>query len=553
MAMQRDGHSDDRTKAGVSGRTPPVIEGEAVEVAAAGAPTPAIDESVESTAEAVTEERDTAQMTSETERDESAQPENGGPADAIAAPPPRKTRRGVLVAVLGFFVVAIAGAVAWLATPGQHGVSGDLRSRVVALLPESAQRALHLKSTLAADTEKLGSQAQAGKPGVANSEAAKPEAAKPEASASEAANPQVANPQVAKSESAKSESAKSESAKSEATATGAPRPEPAKQTATETKPSEGSTQQPAVTGEAKESIAPATGAQAPAAQTSAPQVAGAGAGAPSSVDPKRIEDMSVKIDGLQKTVDALQTKLDAALGRIDGLQSKLELAQGKLDLAPTADAVTQAAQRIETLTQRLAAIEQKFDQPKTDARAPQARENNAPSAREFAASRAVVAQATTEALRAGAPLGDDLAALKGLGVADEKIADLAPFAKAGAPTVAQLAQQWRGMRDKVLALEAPPPGASFTDKLVAKAKSVFRVTWAGQGQKNSIGATAARIDTALQRNDLATAVAACDDFPAVAKNLVEGWRTAAAARLKADATARALLSESISAIGRSSQ
>ena len=256
---------------------------------------------------------------------------------------------------------------------------------------------------------------------------------------------------------------------------------------------------------------------------------------------------------MQKTVDALQTKLDAALGRIDGLQSKLELAQGKLDLAPTADAVTQAAQRIETLTQRLAAIEQKFDQPKTDARAPQARENNAPSAREFAASRAVVAQATTEALRAGAPLGDDLAALKGLGVADEKIADLAPFAKAGAPTVAQLAQQWRGMRDKVLALEAPPPGASFTDKLVAKAKSVFRVTWAGQGQKNSIGATAARIDTALQRNDLATAVAACDDFPAVAKNLVEGWRTAAAARLKADATARALLSESISAIGRSSQ
>ena len=543
MAMQRDGHSDDRTKAGVSGRTPPVIEGEAVEVAAAGAPTPAIDESVESTAEAVTEERDTAQMTSETERDESAQPENGGPADAIAAPPPRKTRRGAVVAVLGFLVVAIAGAVAWLATPGQHGVAGDLRSRVVALLPDSAQRALHLKSAPAAEAEKPAtpSQAEAGKPEVTNSDAARPTAPKPEASASEAANTQAANTQAAKSEGAKSE----------ATATEAPRSEPVKQAVAEPKPSESSTQQPAATGEAKEGAAPASGGQSPAAQTSIPQVAGAGA--LSSVDAKQIDDLSVKLDGLQKTVDALQTKLDAALGRIDGLQSKLELAQGKLDLAPTADAVTQAAQRIETLTQRLAAIEQKFDQPKTDARAPQARENNAPSAREFAASRAVVAQATTEALRAGAPLGDDLAALKGLGVADEKIADLAPFAKAGAPTVAQLAQQWRGMRDKVLALEAPPPGASFTDKLVAKAKSVFRVTWAGQGQKNSIGATAARIDTALQRNDLATAVAACDDFPAVAKNLVEGWRTAAAARLKADATARALLSESISAIGRSSQ
>ncbi|MCC2100004.1 MAG: hypothetical protein KDJ12_02685, partial [Hyphomicrobiales bacterium] len=68
----------------------------------------------------------------------------------------------------------------------------------------------------------------------------------------------------------------------------------------------------------------------PAAQTSIPQVAGAGA--LSSVDAKQIDDLSVKLDGLQKTVDALQTKLDAALGRIDGLQSKLELAQGKLDL-----------------------------------------------------------------------------------------------------------------------------------------------------------------------------------------------------------------------------
>ena len=37
-----------------------------------------------------------------------------------------------------------------------------------------------------------------------------------------------------------------------------------------------------------------------------------------------------------------------------------------------------------------------------------------------------------------------------------------------------------------------------------------------------------------------------------AKNLVADWQTAASARLKADAAARALLSESISAIGRSS-
>lgn len=529
MTMQRDGHSDDATKAGASGRTPPVIEGEAVEVAASSAPV--VGESLDPAVDAAAEQTHETHVAGETERDESAQSDNGGPADAIAAPPPRKTRRGVVVAVLGFLVVAVAAAVAWIATPGQHGVAGDLRSRVVALLPDSAQRALHLKGAPTADAEKPASPSQSD---------------------------------AAKTETAKTEPAKSEAGAPDATKTEAPKAEPVKQAAAEPKASESSTEKPTTTGEAKEggtppAAAPSATAQSPVAQApagSAPSGDMTVVGRPPvaiGVDPKRIEDMSVKLEGLQKTVDALQTKLDAALGRIDGLQSKLELAQGKLDLAPTADAVTQAAQRIETLTQRLAAIEQKFEQPKTDARAPQARENNAPSAREFAASRAVVAQATTEALRAGAPLGDDLAALKGLGVADEKIADLAPYAKAGAPTVGQLAQQWRGLRDKVVALDSPPPGASFTDKLIAKAKSVFRVTWAGQGHKNSIGATVARIDTALQRNDLAAAVAASDDLPAVAKNLVEGWRAAAAARLKADATARALLSESISAIGRSSQ
>ncbi|MCC2109251.1 MAG: hypothetical protein KDJ40_17460, partial [Hyphomicrobiales bacterium] len=293
MAMQRDGHSDDRTKAGVSGRTPPVIEGEAVEVA--GAPEPAAAESIDLAGEIAADESDAAQMTSETERDESAQPENGGPADAIAAPPPRKTRRGAVVAVLGFLVVAIAGAVAWLATPGQHGVAGDLRSRVVALLPDSAQRALHLKSAPAAEAEKPAtpSQAEAGKPEVTNSDAARPTAPKPEASASEAANTQAANTQAAKSEGAKSE----------ATATEAPRSEPVKQAVAEPKPSESSTQQPAATGEAKEGAAPASGGQSPAAQTSIPQVAGAGA--LSSVDAKQIDDLSVKLDGLQKTVDAL--------------------------------------------------------------------------------------------------------------------------------------------------------------------------------------------------------------------------------------------------------
>ncbi len=488
MAMQRDGNSDDRIKTGASGRTPPVIEGEAVEVSAAG-DAPVVVESVAEANESAARDPVSAVEAERVEGVEEAQAE-AAPADVdpIAAPPPERTRRGGFIA-FGVLVVAIAGAIAWIATPGHRVGDGSLKSRVIALLPESAQRALHV--------------------------------APPTPDTKEALAPAVEPDAGKAAEAAKSEPAKPDSAKSDAAAAAGPEPKPAEQTS----------------GMAAVGAAPAA----------------------ALVNPQPTEDAQAKIDAAQSRIDGLQTKLDAALGRIDALQSKLDLAQGKIELtqsksdaAAAADALTQTGQRLETLTQRLAAIEQKLEQPKTDTRAPQARENNTPSGREFAASRAVVAQATGEALRAGAPLADDLAALKGLGVADEKIADLAAYAKTGAPTVAQLAQQWRGLRDKVLALDAPASGASFSDKLLAKAKGVFRVTWAGQGAQNSIGGTVVRIDAALQKSDLPGAVAACGDFPAVAKNLVADWQIAATARLKADAAARALLSESISAIGRSS-
>ena len=133
--MQRDGHSDDRTKAGASGRTPPVIEGAAVEVgvtpAATVEPVAEVDEPIV----------------------ESAPDEAVETAEASAPPPPRKRSRAprVIFTLLGLIIVAFAGAVAWLATPGSR--AGDLKSKVIALLPPSAQQMLHLTSAPDAKTE----------------------------------------------------------------------------------------------------------------------------------------------------------------------------------------------------------------------------------------------------------------------------------------------------------------------------------------------------------------------------------------------------------------
>lgn len=530
--MQRDGNSDDRTKTGASGRTPPVIEGEAVDVSAPAAGAAPVEAAV---AEPGVE--------SETPAAEAADTHGAGP-DAIAAPPVKK-RRGCASAffvIFGILIVAVAGAIAWIASPGNHAAYDNLKSRAIAILPPSAQRMLHVAPAAGPTpvAAKSAAPAEKAQPGVSPAgDAAKVAAAKTETASSDAPKSDAPKTDAPKSDAPKPEARSDEPGAGQAKAE-APK-------SAEAQPGAAAPVSPAASGEAKDAVAPGS---------SAPQSGMTIVGGPPvaiGVDPKRIEDMSVKIDGLQG-------KLDAALGRIADLQSKLELAQGRIDLAQsktdataTAKALAEATQRIEALTQKLAAIEQKLEQPKTDARAPQARENSgAPSGRELAASRAVVAQATTEALRAGAPLGDDLAALKGLGVVDDKLTALSAYAKAGAPTVAQLTQQWRGLRDKVVALDAPPPGASFGDKLLARAKGVFHVTWAGQGSQNSIASIAGRVDAALAKNDLAGALAACDEFPAAAKNLVAEWQKAASARLQADAAARALLSESISAIGRSS-
>src|SRR5487761_1984719 len=121
MAMQREGTSDDRRAA--SRRDPPIIEGEAQELGQApaadgapapdaGEPPPVIDTPLED-----------APMQ-----------------DAIAAPPPRRRRSTGLIASVGLILIVGAGAVAWIAEPGH--TPSDLRSKIAALLPESAQRGL---------------------------------------------------------------------------------------------------------------------------------------------------------------------------------------------------------------------------------------------------------------------------------------------------------------------------------------------------------------------------------------------------------------------------
>ncbi|MDE2362777.1 MAG: hypothetical protein KGM42_08865 [Hyphomicrobiales bacterium] len=124
--MQRDGSPDERTGASASGREPPVIEGQATEIH----PRPnAMQDAADNQG-----------------RDDDAGPESlGEPVaeadaeDALVAPVASRKRSGAKLALIGVPAIILAGAVAWLAAPHAHRPSG-LRAKIVALLPEPAQR-----------------------------------------------------------------------------------------------------------------------------------------------------------------------------------------------------------------------------------------------------------------------------------------------------------------------------------------------------------------------------------------------------------------------------
>jgi hypothetical protein len=458
--MQRDGSSEDRSAPGASGRTPPVIEGQAQEVetaapADANAAAPAEEATVEPSA-----------------------------LDAPAVEPeptPARRRSGRLWMVAGAALVVIAGGVAWLAAPGR--TPGDMRSRIVNSLPAGVQ------SMLGAGRKSVETPA---------APAPAPESAK--------------------------------------TAAGDNRPAPAETPAPAPSPSAAPSSDPAA------SASSAASAPSPAEKpATASGESNAVAAAPPSVQPaapvSRDEAAESKPAGADKVVAGLAARVD-------------ELA-ARLDAAPTAAtaATKDLGAKLDQLSQRLSALETRLAAPKADQRAQESRENGASPA-QTAGARVVVAQSLTQSLAAGRPLEQDIAALKALGVGDDGLAAFSPYAKAGAPSIALFVSQWSALRAKIVASEAPAAGGDWTDRLLARAKTLVRIEPTGAQSGASAAAVYSRVEAALKRGDLDAALRESDALPEAAKGVAADWRAAAAQRAKAEAAARAIVSDSIAALAR---
>ena len=218
---------------------------------------------------------------------------------------------------------------------------------------------------------------------------------------------------------------------------------------------------------------------------------------------------------------------NALEARIDKLEAGLaELDRPPVDLGPL-------SQRIDKLESALAA-------PKTDARAPA--ESVAPS-RDWAAV-AVVAQALSDRLRAGAPFAPEQAALERLGADPARLALLKPLAEKGAPTTSALAADFAKVAPAVLAAGPNKPGGAI-DRLFANMSKVVRVTPVGEIAGDDPAALVSQIGAALERGRIGPALAAWERLPEPARQASQEWASAAKARLAADQAAQGVVDDAI--------
>jgi hypothetical protein len=230
---------------------------------------------------------------------------------------------------------------------------------------------------------------------------------------------------------------------------------------------------------------------------------------------------------------AIETGADA--GALEGRVGKLEAGVAALDRPPV---------DLGPLDQRLDKLERALAAPKTENRVPA---ESAPPSREGAAL-AVVAQALSDRLDAGAPFPLAQAALEHLGADPAKLAVLKPFSEKGAPTAGALAADFAKISPAALAAAAPQGSGGVMDRLMANMSKVVRVTPVGEVAGDDPTALVSQIGAALGRGQIEPALAAWMRLPELARQASQEWASAAQSRLAADKAAQGVLDDALASL-----
>lgn len=271
--------------------------------------------------------------------------------------------------------------------------------------------------------------------------------------------------------------------------------------------------------------------QAPAADTSGIESrlsdVEAAAESRTSAAESRIEALSDSIAGVQESIESLRSDTSARLDEIAGAAvqpADLEALTGELSDLST------------RLDREMAAVRERLEGLGSDVAAAQKAADEA-AGRTTAAAMLALGKIQA-AVEAGRPFAEPLSQLRrlvdDLPGADETLAGWVDHAQAGIPTRAALDRQFEGLLVEAGRQVEAGDGPAWLNEAMERAASIVSIRRVGEDvEGDSTDAILARAEAALDRDDLAAAVAELENLNGNAADLFAGWISDARARIAA--------------------
>jgi hypothetical protein len=268
------------------------------------------------------------------------------------------------------------------------------------------------------------------------------------------------------------------------------------------------------------------------------------------------QTLGPRIAAADAATRAQAESLAALARRVDDVAASAQtaLAQAKAATAAAssaADAAKNATQSsvspgdIEALTGRVAALESAMKSLSDTMARPTS------SADDGAARLTIASEALRAAVERGAPFQAELTAVKSLGIDQNAVAPLEPFAAAGVPRASALAQELAALIPALQQAAAPASSdGSFLGRLESHAQALVRVTPINAPAGDDAAAVVARIDGDAAHADIAAALADIAKLPPAAQSLAAAWVQKAQARDTAIAAARHIAADALAALGK---
>ncbi len=283
------------------------------------------------------------------------------------------------------------------------------------------------------------------------------------------------------------------------------------------------------------------------------------AAAPPPEPAARHEDRS-ESQALLKRVEQLEATARGAAEAAREAQQRVEkLAEpdGEKHASSEVDAAGYAAAlegRIDELADEIRQLRERLDQPKSENRvAPEAAEAVAPAPPKGASGAEVLslAHSLQQALERGRPFAAQLSALGERGVEPRLLSPLSSYAEHGAPTSAQLLDEFKALATRLTAMEsAPASGASLADQLLHDAGKLVRVRPVGESNDAAnVNEAIGKVESALARGEFDVASEALAKLPEKARTEAQSFADALNRRREAEDALTSLVAAAVEGLG----